>query len=58
MFKLKSHYFYSHVDLSQADFLLSGLKQLFEKQNDENSKLQNKLGIKSVENNGMLFYYS
>ena len=36
--------------------MLSGLKQLIEKQNDENLKLQNKLDIKPVENNGMLLY--
>ena len=58
MFKLRSPYFYSLVDLSQAEFLLSGLKQLFEKQNDEHSKLQNKLGIKPVENYGILFNHS
>ena len=57
MFKLRSPYFYSLVDLSQAELLLSGLKQLFEKQNDDNSKLQKKLGIKPVENNGMLLYF-
>ena len=56
MFKFESPYFYSLVDLSQAEFLLTGLKQLFENQNEENSKLQNKLGIKPVENNGMLLY--
>ena len=58
VFKFKTTYFYSLVDLSQAEFLLSGLKELFEKQNDENSQLQNKLGIKPVENNGILFNYS
>ena len=56
VFKFKNTYFYSLVDLSQAELLLSGLKQLFEKQNDENSQLQNKLDIKPVENNGMLLY--
>ena len=56
MFKFKSPYFYSLVDLSQAEFLLSGLKKLFEKQNEENSKFQNKLGIKPVEYNGMISY--
>ena len=54
MFQFKSTYFYSLVDLSQTEFLLSGLKQLIEKQNDENSQLQNKLGINPVENYGML----
>ena len=57
MFKLKNTYFYSFVDLSQTEFLLSGLKQLIEKQNDENSQLQNNLGIRPVENNGMLLYF-
>ena len=35
---------------------MSGLKQLIEKQNDENTQLRNNLGIKPVENNGMLIY--
>ena len=36
--------------------MLSGLKQLVKKQNDKNSQLQNKLGIKPAENNGILLY--
>ena len=47
----------SLVDLSKADFLLSDLNQLIQKKNDDNLRLQNKLGIKHVENNGMLLYY-
>ena len=56
MFKFKSTYFYSLVDLSQAEFLLSGLKHLVEKQNDEISLLRNKLETKPVENKGMLLF--
>ena len=56
VFKCKTTYFYSLVDLSQSEFLLSGLKELFKKQNEDNSQLQNKLHIKPVENNGMLLY--
>ena len=48
MLKFKSTYSYSLVGLSQAELLLSGLKQLIEKQNDENLQLQNRLGIKPV----------
>ena len=36
--------------------MLSGLKQLIEKQNSENSQLQENLGIKPVENNGKQLY--
>ena len=36
--------------------MLSGLKQLIEKQHSENSQLQKNLGINPVENNGMLLY--
>ena len=57
MLKFKSTYSYSIVGLSQAELLLSGLKQLIEKQNDENSQLQIKLDIKPVESNGMLLDY-
>ena len=57
LFKIKKAYiFFSFLDLSQAELLLSNLKQLFEKQNDENSQLQNKLENKPVQNNGMLLY--
>ena len=56
MFKFKSTYFCSLVDLTQAEFLLSGLNDIIEKQNDEISKLRNKLDIKHVENSGMLLY--
>ena len=56
MFKFKTTYFCSLVDLSQAEFLFSGLKQIFEKQNDEISKLRNKLDTKPVENSGLLLY--
>ena len=31
-----------HLDLNQAEFLMSCLKQLIEKQNSENEKLQEK----------------
>ena len=57
MFKLNSTYYYSLVDLSQSELLLFGLKLLIEKQNDDNSKLQNKLGINPVKNNGMLLCF-
>ena len=53
MFKYKSIYSNSLLDLSQVEFGLSGLEELIQKQNDENSQLQNKLGIKSVKNNGI-----
>ena len=49
-------FLYSHVDLDKAEFCLSGLEELIQKQNDENSQLQNKLEIKSIENNGMVLY--
>ena len=42
------------VDISQAEFLLSGLKQLVEKQNAEHSQLQKELNIMHVENNSKL----
>ena len=57
MLKFKSIYSYSLVDLSQAELLLSGLKQLFENQNDENSQLQIKLDVKPVESDGMSLEY-
>ena len=45
---------YLFVDISQAEFLLSGLKQLVEKQNAEHSQLQKELKIMHVENNSKL----
>ena len=56
MFIFKSTYFCSFVDSSQAEFLFFGLKEIFEKQNDEISMLRNKLDTKPVDNSGMLLF--
>ena len=45
---------YLFVDITQAEFLLSGLQQLVEKQHAEHSQLQKELNIMHVQNNSKL----
>ena len=48
-------YFFNYFsDLHQAEYFLSGLKQVIEKQNDEISQFRNEIGKLKVQNKSTL----
>ena len=53
MFKTVQFNLYAITDLDQADFLMSGLKQLIQKLNVENNQLRNRNDSLEMENVGL-----
>ena len=54
-YKISNKYVFIYfADLHQAEYFLSGLKQVIEKQNDEISQFRNEIGKMKMENKRML----